>query len=510
MQRTRKLAEALERVKAIADQNGANIVQSIQISRQDRTLLIRTKWLQEITKGWYLFTRSDLAPGDSAAWYASFWDFLKIYLHNRYQKNYCLSADISLSLQIGETLIPRQVIVIVPHGGTILHLPFTTSILIYSDPENIPDEKIEFHGLQIMSLPYAICKVTPTFFSHQSETIEIALRTIRSPSDLSKILLKYHFMRAAERILGAYQFFGMPSEVRAIQNDLSSAGEIIKPENPFLKKNSIKNTEKFRSPYAARIKILWKKYRNTIIDIFPDPVGLIKNQNEYLDKVNEMYVYDAYNSLSIEGYHVTKELIEKVKNKNWNPDSNIMDATQKDVLAARGYYECFQVVKKTLIKILEHNSAAKWIKEDLSIWYQNLFAPCVRADIISATDLLGYRNDRVYIRNSRHVPPPKDAVIDSMEALFECLDEEEHAAIRAVLGHYFFVYIHPYMDGNGRIARFLLNAMFASGGYPWTVVRLSHRKEYINSLERTHTENNIDRFAKFILDEMKHSAKLFD
>ena len=37
-------------------------------------------------------------------------------------------------------------------------------------------------------------------------------------------------------------------------------------------------------------------------------------------------------------------------------------------------------------------------------------------------------------------------------------------AVRAVLGHFFFVYIHPYMDGNGRMGRFVLNAMLASGG----------------------------------------------
>jgi len=40
-----------------------------------------------------------------------------------------------------------------------------------------------------------------------------------------------------------------------------------------------------------------------------------------------------------------------------------------------------------------------------------------------------------------------------------------------VLGHFIFVYIHPYMDGNGRVGRFLMNAMMASGGYLWTSYR---------------------------------------
>jgi len=41
--------------------------------------------------------------------------------------------------------------------------------------------------------------------------------------------------------------------------------------------------------------------------------------------------------------------------------------------------------------------------------------------------------------------------------------------VRAVLGHWLFGYIHPYPDGNGRMARFLMNVVLASGGYSWTI-----------------------------------------
>ena len=43
-------------------------------------------------------------------------------------------------------------------------------------------------------------------------------------------------------------------------------------------------------------------------------------------------------------------------------------------------------------------------------------------------------------------------------------------------GHWLFGYIHPYPDGNGRMARFVMNAMLASGGYPWTMIRVRDRK----------------------------------
>ena len=86
--------------------------------------------------------------------------------------------------------------------------------------------------------------------------------------------------------------------------------------------------------------------------------------------------------------------------------------------------------------------------------------------------------------------------------MFDLLKEEPDARVRAVLGHFFFVYIHPYMDGNGRLGRFLMNVMFVSGGYPWTIVPVSRRKEYMQSLEQANVNENISDFAKFIASLM--------
>jgi len=67
-----------------------------------------------------------------------------------------------------------------------------------------------------------------------------------------------------------------------------------------------------------------------------------------------------------------------------------------------------------------------------------------------------------------------------------------------VLGHWLFGYIHPYPDGNGRMARFLMNVMLASGGYPWTVIPLPERKAYMASLEKASVGEDIGPFADFI------------
>lgn len=54
------------------------------------------------------------------------------------------------------------------------------------------------------------------------------------------------------------------------------------------------------------------------------------------------------------------------------------------------------------------------------------------------------------------------------------------------------------MDGNGRMGRFLMNVMLASGGYPWTVIPLQKRNDYMASLESASVNQDIAPFAKFL------------
>ena len=115
---------------------------------------------------------------------------------------------------------------------------------------------------------------------------------------------------------------------------------------------------------------------------------------------------------------------------------------------------------------------------------QEMFAPSVMAGIIKAGDIVGYRSAQVYIRNSMHTPLNPEAVRDVMPTLSDLLKNEKEAWIKAVLGHFLFTFIHPYMDGNGRMGRFLMNVMLASGGYRWTVIQKEVRDQYMSALER--------------------------
>lgn len=88
-----------------------------------------------------------------------------------------------------------------------------------------------------------------------------------------------------------------------------------------------------------------------------------------------------------------------------------------------------------------------------------MFAPSVMAGIIKISDIAEYRSNQVYIRNSKHTPLSPEAVRDAMPVLFDLLKNEPDAWTRAVLGHFIFTFIHPYMDGNGRMGRFLMKML---------------------------------------------------
>jgi len=236
--------------------------------------------------------------------------------------------------------------------------------------------------------------------------------------------------------------------------------------------------------------------RQTVIDTFPETSQRPVDTENYLQSVEDIYVTDAYHSLSIEGYRVTNDLIEQVRSGDWRPDKDTTHKQQLDALAARGYWQAYQAVRASLTRILNGENAGEVLRSDHRIWYREMFSPGVAAGMHRASDLSGYRNGSVFIRRSKHVPPSCEAVLDVMPTLFDLLRDEENAAVRVVLGHFFFVYIHPYMDGNGRMGRFLMNAMLASGGYSWTIVPLEKRTEYMEALEEASVEQDIGAFSR--------------
>jgi hypothetical protein len=279
---------------------------------------------------------------------------------------------------------------------------------------------------------------------------------------------------------------------------MRAAQYTVREIDPFDSELSIAFGQRELSPYVNRVRLMWESMREAVIDNFPKPLQKVDDVDVYLKQVDDIYATDAYHSLSIEGYRVSLELIERVSSGAWNPDGNVDDAEQKNALAARGYWEAFQEVKQAVTAVLGGSNSGDVIGATHRDWYLGLFGPCAAVGLLAPADLAGYRNGPVYIRRSMHVPPSREAVRVMMPTLFELIRKEENAAVRVVLGHFIFVYIHPYMDGNGRMGRFLMNVTLASGGYPWAVVPVERRAEYMAALEDASVRQNIIPFATFL------------
>lgn len=490
------LAVSLQKAKAVADQH---IVQSAQLQRVDRERLIKGGCLQKIVRGWYLLCPPNTLPGESTLWHANFWDFIRVYLQQRFASDYYLSAESSMDVYLGKNYLPQQVVVGAKKGGNLLlQLPHNTSLLVYQQNNHFPLEIIQHNGLNLLSFEYALCRMPASFYTQQSEEAEIAIGLLKKTEKILHYLLKEGMVQAAGRLSGALRHLGRVDMADTILNAMNRAGFIVKEANPF--KTKIFFQEKpFQSPYSARIIAMWEKTRKTVIRLFPKPEISTERRVQLINQIDEVYSRDAYHSLSIEGYEVSEELIAKFASGAWNPDSSRQDNEWKNAMAAKGYYEAFQRVKITLHAMLAADNPVAILQKQFSDWYTALFSPAVQAGIISATQLAGYRQQAVYIRNAMHVPPPHDAVYDCMESLFSCMNKEESAAVKAVLTHWLIGFIHPYVDGNGRMARFAMNAFLVTNGYPWAVVEVQNRKQYLDALEKASLQQDIQDFCQLII-----------
>ena len=494
-----KLARSLQALKALQDR-GVVAIRSSELERLDRERLVRSGFLQPVVKGWYVPARPGETKGESTAWYASFWDFCASYLNERFGKNWCLSPEQSLSLHAGNRSVPRQLLVRAPKGDNkLINLPHGTSLLSvrYSMPE-AQDIDVTNEGLRLYALLPALIDCPPGYFQHHPTDIRAALSMIKDASELLARLLEGGHTTIAGRLAGAFRNIGRERLADEILATMRAADFDVRESDPFESKPPAILSSRERSPYVNRMRLMWQEMRGPVMERFPQAPGRPKGIKTYLKHVDDMYASDAYHSLSIEGYRVSAELIERVRAQDWNPDENDEDREHRNAMAARGYYQAFQAVKNSLAKVLKNENPGTVADEDHRTWYRELFAPGITAGLLKPADLAGYRNGPVYIRRSMHTPPSKDSVRDLMPALFDLLTEEENPAVRVVLGHFMFVYIHPYMDGNGRMGRFMMNVMLASGGYPWTIIPVEQRKTYMAALESASVDNDIGPFTNFL------------
>ncbi|MBR6491873.1 MAG: Fic family protein [Bacteroidales bacterium] len=492
-----KLAESLAVLKAYQDAHGDNLV--IQgadtLGRTHTERLVKSGYLTMVIKGWYI-PSSPGSEGDSTVWYVSYWSFVTAYLDERFKGAWCLSPEISLYFHSGKTVIPKQLIVRSEFASNnILQLPFGTSIVDIKAP--LPPEVVQEprYGARIYTMEYALLMVVPDYYRRDALEARTCLASLKDVSPLVSAAIDGGHTTRAGRVAGALRSIGREEMADELLRMMRQVGYTVTEENPF-EENVHINTFTV-SPYVSRIRLMWMQMREVLLaSLKVKPIQ--QDAASVLAMMDAAYVKDSYNSLSIEGYKITEGLLERVRSGNWEPEKDEEDKERKNALAARGYYQAYELLKQGVADCLSGQAPAQLYVKGHHDWHFQLFEPCIRAGIVKASDLLGYRRHQVYIRNSMHTPLNSDAVLDAMSALSDLMMGEENALVRAVLGHFFFVYIHPYMDGNGRTARFVMNSQLVTAGYPWVVVPVERRQEYMSALEQASVEENIEGFARFI------------
>jgi fido (protein-threonine AMPylation protein) len=501
-----KLAESLAALQKL-QKGGRRVFRSNELSRTHRERLLRNGFLLNVLKGWLIASSPSERSGESTPWYASFWEFCALYCNERFGDGWHLSPEQSLFLHAQNTVIPTQVVVYSPKGTNhTMKLLFGTSLYDLKQQEvpSMSDISVK-DGLRLFSPAAALVKVTEGFFLRTPIETQVVLASMPDASDVLRLLLNGGHSAKAGQIAGAFRRIGRPQLAEEIMKTMKATGYDVRETDPFAPEKTFAAFPTAEAPIVGRIRAMWESMRKSVVDTFPKAPGLPKDKKAYLRFVDDIYKSDAYHSLSIEGYSVTPALIERVREGGWDPDLHDDDRKNRDALAARGYWQEFQTVKGTVAEIIAGGKAGALARAAHKGWYRELFQPCVAAGVVPAGALAGYRSDAVYLPTSRYVPPRWEAVRDAMPALFDHLEKEPEPCVRAVLGHWLFSYIHPYPDGNGRMARFLMNAMLASGGYPWTVILVEDRDAYLAALDRASIDMNIEPFAAFIAERVQWS-----
>ena len=130
-----------------------------------------------------------------------------------------------------------------------------------------------------------------------------------------------------------------------------------------------------------------------------------------------------------------------------------------------------------------------------------------------------YRRQQVFIAGSAYLPPPAKAVPGRMAEFAEWLartgdafrqdvPDALHPVERSAHAHFWLVDIHPFVDGNGRAARLLMNLLLLKAGYPIAIIRNEDRVAYYTALEEGH-EGRLESFLLLVTEAVDRTLEIF-
>lgn len=205
---------------------------------------------------------------------------------------------------------------------------------------------------------------------------------------------------------------------------------------------------------------------------------------------------------------------------NWTYHSNAIEGNTLTLSETKVALEGITVGGKTIKEHLEainHKDAILYVEEivknqeSLSEWQIKSIHRLILKGI--EDEYAGvYRKENVIISGAQHIPPNAVQVQSQMERFINWYEHEGqllHPIERAAIIHIDFVGIHPFIDGNGRTARLLLNFELMKNGYPPIVIQKENRSEYYTALDHAHTSRDNMMFASLVTEILEQTFDFY-
>ena len=204
----------------------------------------------------------------------------------------------------------------------------------------------------------------------------------------------------------------------------------------------------------------------------------------------------------------------------WTYNSNAIEGNTLTLSETKVVLEGITVGGKSIVEHLEtinHREAILFVedlisnKEPLSEWnIRNIHALVLKG--IDNQNTGKYRTENVVISGAKHIPPKHYEINNLMQKLISEYYNDwinYHAVVKATLLHGEFVKIHPFIDGNGRTSRLLLNFELMKNGYTPIIIKNKDRAEYYDVLDSAHTTMNYEPFIKLVSELVIESEKIW-
>ncbi|WP_147533283.1 Fic family protein [Bacillus marasmi] len=217
--------------------------------------------------------------------------------------------------------------------------------------------------------------------------------------------------------------------------------------------------------------------------------------------------------------YTLKSLREKLF-LEWTYNSNAIEGNTLTINETKVVLEGITVGGKTLrehLEVINHRDAIGYVeeivqkKEPFSEWQiKNIHRLVLKG--IDDENAGVYRNQQVFIAGAKHVPPTYFLIKEKMEHLMNWYHHEGihlHPVERGAVLHAIFVGIHPFIDGNGRTSRLLLNLELMKDGFPPVIIKVENRLEYYEALDKAHITEDYHDFISLVKREVEDSLDLY-